>query len=132
MSATESAAAAASQPAFGATGQATLNALQDLMIPASTDGRMPSARSLGLYADSAGLTPGDLAVFASGLAQIEARAQATHGTPFAQLPIAAVAHDVLDCVSAVQSFYVMVEALARARGLDPDQPPHLEKVTLTR
>lgn len=50
----------------------------------------------------------------------------------AQLPIAAVAHDVLDSVSAVQSFYVMVEALARARGLDPDRPPHLKKVTLTR
>ena len=52
--------------------------------------------------------------------------------PDAQLPIAAVEHEVLDGVSAVQSFYVMVEALARARGLDPDQPPHLKKVTLTR
>jgi glucosamine--fructose-6-phosphate aminotransferase (isomerizing) len=32
----------------------------------------------------------------------------------------------------VQSFYPMVEALARARGLDPDAPRHLAKVTLTR
>jgi glutamine---fructose-6-phosphate transaminase (isomerizing) len=41
-------------------------------------------------------------------------------------------HSVLDAASAVQSFYVMVEALARARGLDPDQPPRLKKVTLTQ
>jgi fructoselysine-6-P-deglycase FrlB-like protein len=26
----------------------------------------------------------------------------------------------------------MVEALSRARGLDPDHPPHLSKVTRTR
>ncbi|MEQ1595899.1 MAG: SIS domain-containing protein [Casimicrobium sp.] len=55
----------------------------------------------------------------------------------AQLPIAteasatSPAHPLLDAVSAVQSFYVMVEALARARGLDPDHPPHLNKVTRT-
>ena len=52
--------------------------------------------------------------------------------PDAKLPIAVAEHDVLDGVSAIQSFYVMVEALARARGLDPDQPPRLKKVTLTR
>lgn len=55
----------------------------------------------------------------------------------AQLPIAiesvntSSAHSLLDAVSAVQSFYLMVEALARARGLDPDHPPHLSKVTRT-
>lgn len=49
-----------------------------------------------------------------------------------QLPVVAGEHEVFDGVSAVQSFYVMVEALARARGLDPDQPPRLKKVTLTR
>jgi glutamine---fructose-6-phosphate transaminase (isomerizing) len=50
----------------------------------------------------------------------------------AQLPIAVGQHEVLDGVAAVQSFYVMVEALARAKGLDPDQPPRVKKVTLTR
>jgi glutamine---fructose-6-phosphate transaminase (isomerizing) len=50
----------------------------------------------------------------------------------AQLPIAVGEHEVLDGVSAIQSFYVMVETLARARGLDPDQPPRLKKVTLTQ
>jgi glucosamine--fructose-6-phosphate aminotransferase (isomerizing) len=31
----------------------------------------------------------------------------------------------------IQSFYRMVNALAVARGFDPDRPPHLRKVTET-
>lgn len=54
------------------------------------------------------------------------------GTPGTQLPIAAAGDAELDPVSALQSFYGMVEALARARGLDPDSPRHLSKVTRTR
>ncbi|SFZ75850.1 SIS domain-containing protein [Chitinimonas taiwanensis] len=38
----------------------------------------------------------------------------------------------LDAITAVAAFYPMVEALSRARGFDPDQPRHLNKVTLTR
>jgi glutamine---fructose-6-phosphate transaminase (isomerizing) len=38
----------------------------------------------------------------------------------------------LDPLCAIQSFYVLAEALARARGRDPDGPPHLSKVTRTR
>ena len=38
----------------------------------------------------------------------------------------------LDPITAIQSFYLLVEAVARAHGLDPDQPPHLSKVTSTR
>ena len=53
------------------------------------------------------------------------------GTPGAQLPLAPTAHVDLDPISAAQSFYRMVEALARARGLNPDQPRHLNKVTRT-
>ena len=53
------------------------------------------------------------------------------GTPGAELPLAMTAHEDLDPIAAVQSFYPMVEALARARGLDPDQPRHLAKVTRT-
>jgi glucosamine--fructose-6-phosphate aminotransferase (isomerizing) len=41
-------------------------------------------------------------------------------------------HPALDPLLAVQAFYGFTAALARARGLDPDQPPHLTKVTLTR
>jgi glucosamine--fructose-6-phosphate aminotransferase (isomerizing) len=41
-------------------------------------------------------------------------------------------HLALDPILAIQSFYVMAAALAVARGLDPDQPRHLSKVTRTR
>jgi glucosamine--fructose-6-phosphate aminotransferase (isomerizing) len=34
-------------------------------------------------------------------------------------------------IALVQSFYPLAEALARARGRDPDRPPHLKKVTET-
>ena len=37
----------------------------------------------------------------------------------------------LDPITAIQSFYLLVEAVARARGGNPDQPRHLSKVTST-
>jgi glucosamine--fructose-6-phosphate aminotransferase (isomerizing) len=53
------------------------------------------------------------------------------GTPGCDLPLAATGHVDLDPIAMVQSFYRLVEALARARGLDPDHPRHLSKVTRT-
>lgn len=53
------------------------------------------------------------------------------GTPGAELPLSCTGNEDLDPIAAVQSFYPMVEALARARGLNPDQPRHLAKVTKT-
>lgn len=53
------------------------------------------------------------------------------GTPGAELPLSCTGSEDLDPIAAVQSFYPMVEALARARGLNPDQPRHLAKVTKT-
>ena len=53
------------------------------------------------------------------------------GTPGANLPLVEASVPDLDAVCAIQSFYPMVEALARARGNDPDRPPHLKKVTRT-
>ena len=53
------------------------------------------------------------------------------GTPGANLPLVESALAELDPVCAIQSFYPMVEALARARGNDPDSPRHLKKVTRT-
>lgn len=41
------------------------------------------------------------------------------------------AHPVLEPMLIVQSFYRMVNALALARGLNPDRPPYLNKVTET-
>ena len=54
------------------------------------------------------------------------------GTPGCELPLAPAGHVELDPITAVQSFYRMVEGLARARGLDPDRPRHLNKVTKTQ
>lgn len=48
------------------------------------------------------------------------------------LSLVSAAAPELDPLCAIQSFYVLVEALARARGRDPDAPPHLSKVTRTR
>lgn len=45
------------------------------------------------------------------------------------LPTAAVPD--LDPILAIQSFYVMAANLSKARGLDPDKPRHLNKVTKT-
>jgi glucosamine--fructose-6-phosphate aminotransferase (isomerizing) len=45
------------------------------------------------------------------------------------LPTAAVPD--LDPIAAVQAFYVMAAGLSKARGLDPDRPRHLSKVTKT-
>ncbi len=54
------------------------------------------------------------------------------GTAGAELPLLPTAHEDLDPIAAIQSFYPMVERLARERGLDPDAPRHLAKVTRTR
>jgi glucosamine--fructose-6-phosphate aminotransferase (isomerizing) len=45
------------------------------------------------------------------------------------LPVAATPD--LDPIVAIQAFYVMAAKLSKARGLDPDRPRHLSKVTKT-
>ncbi|QXI29599.1 SIS domain-containing protein [Pseudomonas vanderleydeniana] len=47
------------------------------------------------------------------------------------LDLACARHPALDPILAIQSFYVMAAQLAVARGMDPDQPRHLSKVTRT-
>jgi glucosamine--fructose-6-phosphate aminotransferase (isomerizing) len=47
------------------------------------------------------------------------------------LPIVACSQPMLAPVLVIQSFYRAVNALAVARGRDPDRPPHLAKVTET-
>ena len=54
------------------------------------------------------------------------------GTPGSSLAIVETGSEDLDAISMVQSFYPLVEALSRARGLDPDRPRHLNKVTRTQ
>ncbi|TPW29665.1 SIS domain-containing protein [Pararhizobium mangrovi] len=47
------------------------------------------------------------------------------------LPFVETGHALTDALALSVSFYGFVEALARSRGLDPDSPPHLRKVTET-
>ncbi len=54
------------------------------------------------------------------------------GTPGALIHLVASGHEDLDPIAIAPCFYRMVEALARARGRDPDHPPHLQKVTRTQ
>lgn len=56
---------------------------------------------------------------------------ATDSVPGRDLTIAPARTYDLDPLCAIQSFYPMAEALARARGHDPDRPRHLAKVTRT-
>lgn len=41
------------------------------------------------------------------------------------------AHPAIEPILQIQAFYRAAEALSRARGFDPDRPPHLRKVTET-
>lgn len=47
------------------------------------------------------------------------------------LPHVRTPHWVCDPIPAIVSFYTMVETIALARGIDPDRPRHLNKVTET-
>ncbi|MGN8345707.1 SIS domain-containing protein [Pseudomonas sp. SMV71] len=47
------------------------------------------------------------------------------------LTLTCAEHPALDPILAIQSFYGMAARLSVARGLDPDQPRHLSKVTRT-
>lgn len=47
------------------------------------------------------------------------------------LPHIRTGHWLTDPIAAIASFYPAVEALARQRGIDPDVPRHLKKVTRT-
>ncbi|MDN3556379.1 SIS domain-containing protein [Halomonas maura] len=48
-----------------------------------------------------------------------------------RLTLTDAAHDDLQPLSVIQSFYTMAAGLAAARGSDPDRPRHLRKVTRT-
>ncbi len=54
-----------------------------------------------------------------------------HGAEGVEKLPAPRAHPALQTIAQAQSFYRFAESLSRARGLDPDHPPHLSKVTET-
>lgn len=47
------------------------------------------------------------------------------------LPVVRTGHPLTDPIALIASFYAMVEQTARARGINPDAPRHLRKVTET-
>ena len=75
----------------------------------------------------------DAAAFAAGLADSGHAVAMASPAPIAgtHLPLPAPLHPLLDPIVAVQAFYPLAAALAEARGLDPDRPPGLSKVTTT-
>jgi len=78
----------------------------------------------------AGLTDTGTELAASGVPVIAA---GPAGFPGAlTLPSASGIHPFAQPLTLIQSFYPLAEMLSRARGRDPDRPPHLSKVTETR
>lgn len=48
-----------------------------------------------------------------------------------RIPFVETGHGITDSLALIASFYAFVESLSRHRGFDPDNPPHLKKVTET-
>jgi glucosamine--fructose-6-phosphate aminotransferase (isomerizing) len=48
-----------------------------------------------------------------------------------RLPVVADMHPAVAPLAMIQSFYRLADKVAAARGLDPDTPRHLKKVTET-
>jgi hypothetical protein len=75
---------ATDQP-FSLAQRALLDRLLDLMIPASADGRLPSAAGLDLYAEAGRLGEPMIVLFGQGLASLDAQSRALHGRGFVDL-----------------------------------------------
>ena len=76
----------------------------------------------------------------AGVAEIADRLARQGATAFAttsrvavanQLPFVETGHPITDALALIVSFYGFVEMLSRHRGFDPDNPPHLKKITET-
>jgi glucosamine--fructose-6-phosphate aminotransferase (isomerizing) len=63
-------------------------------------------------------------VIAAGLPEDTASAELV-------LPFDADVHPIIGAIAQIQSFYGLANGLALARGCNPDNPPHLNKVTRT-
>ncbi|MFT3977575.1 MAG: SIS domain-containing protein [Sphingomonas bacterium] len=85
--------------------------------------------------------PGDVSAHGLGerLADFAARGATVIATGAAEdiaaatipLPSPPAPHPALGAIAAIQSFYGLANAIAIARGRNPDNPPHLAKVTRT-
>ena len=75
---------------------------------------------------------GDVEALAGELAGLGARVLLAGSTVAGTVALPALgAHPALEPLLLIQSFYRFVDALAAARGRDPDRPPNLRKVTET-
>ncbi|MEP5728607.1 MAG: SIS domain-containing protein [Sulfitobacter sp.] len=86
---------------------------------------------IGLAAkDAAETALGTIAdtIAAKGASVFATCSDLTHAT---ELPAVRTAHPLTDPLTLVASFYAMVEQVATSRGIDPDAPRHLMKVTET-
>lgn len=113
--------------------RACLNALLDLMIPASADGRMPAASALGLFD-----RPGDLpdkvrVVLGAGLDRVASAAGERFGKPLARLAPAQALAFVTELRAGAAPFFAALTAHTVARyyqhdlvmtrlGLEPRPP----------
>lgn len=77
----------------------------------------------GLTATGQDLTARGVPVIVGGPAEIEGAIP---------LPSAKGIHPFAQPLTLIQSFYPLAEIISRQRGHNPDQPPHLSKVTETR
>ena len=75
---------------------------------------------------------GDVESLAAELAGLGARVLLAGSSVSGALSLPAIrAHAAIEPLLLIQSFYRFIDALAGARGRDPDRPPHLRKVTET-
>ena len=118
---------------FTALRRATLDALMDLMIPASRDGVMPAATSLGLFDELQAMPAAVRAHFERGLDRLQADAMTAHGRAFAELS-GDEANALVDALRSqdrpfVNAFtvhttarYLQHDQVAIALGLEPRPP----------
>ncbi len=48
-----------------------------------------------------------------------------------KLPFISAGHPLIDPILLIVSYYIFIENLERLKGLNPDEPPYLKKVTET-
>lgn len=78
-------------------------------------------------------TRGDLEALARELIARDVKVMIAGSTAPGAIALPVIAtHPVIQPLLMAQSFYRLANALAIARGCDPDRPPHLRKVTETR
>ena len=88
-----------------------------VLLFSQNDAALPGLADLG-----AELTARGVPVLSAGPAEIPGATR---------LPVAEGVDPFAQPLALIQSFYPLAEAIARARGRDPDRPPHLRKVTET-